>query len=248
MKSMVKEMKIKQYCEENVCIKVVDFELLDVSFYGCDACFEFEIRDQESNVLLDTDYETIENAFMGVDDSEDIYAFLEEKGIDFSEEYDDDFDKLPDELKKEFEEYELCLYDDLYHEYFFDGDNSTQEEITDRIMDQIHLDDSKLYVIRGEDAGWIQISSDYFGIYLCSNDIEIHKVYNVNMQEWIYEVEGIFFYIIKRDLMMRPDYHLILCKRDKTHPHVVTLDDLENDNYIGYNGKAGDVLYDYEEL
>lgn len=245
---MTKEMKVKQYCKENVCIKVVDFELLDVSFYGCDARFEIEIKDQESNVLLDTDFETVENAFMGVDDSEEIYAFLEGKDIDFSEEYDDDFDKLPDELKKEFEEYELSLYNDLYHDYFFDGDDSTQEEIIDKIMDQFYLDESKLYIVRGKDARWIQISSGYLGIHLTSNDVEIHKAYNVNMQEWIYEVEGIYFYIINGDWGLRPDYHLILCKRDEAHPHTVTPDDLENDNYPGYNGKAGDVLYDDEEI
>ena len=65
--------KIKKYCEDNIRIKITDFELLDVSIYGCDARFEFEIRDNETDVLLDTDYETIDYAFMGVDDGEEIY-------------------------------------------------------------------------------------------------------------------------------------------------------------------------------
>ena len=74
--------KIKKYCEDNVHIKITDFELEDVSFYGCDAWFDFEIIDNETGALLDTDVEKVEYAFMGVDDSEDIYYFLEEKGID----------------------------------------------------------------------------------------------------------------------------------------------------------------------
>ncbi|MBQ9190825.1 MAG: hypothetical protein IJ142_04375 [Bacteroidaceae bacterium] len=69
--------KIKKYCKDNIRIKITDFELLDVSIYGCDARFEFEIRDNKTDVLLDTDYETIDYAFMGVDDGEEIYYFLE---------------------------------------------------------------------------------------------------------------------------------------------------------------------------
>jgi hypothetical protein len=84
--------KIKKYSRENIHIKITDFELRNVSFYGCDAGFYFEIRDNETDVLLDSDYEIVDNAFMGVDDSEEIYCFLEEKGIDFSEEYDDEYD------------------------------------------------------------------------------------------------------------------------------------------------------------
>ena len=118
-------LKIKKYSDENVRVKITDFQLRDVSFYGCDAGFEFEIRDDETDVLLDTDYEIVENAFMGVDDGEEIYYFLEEKGIDFSEQYDDDYDQLPDELKKEYEAYLLEHYDDMYHEYFFEADEET---------------------------------------------------------------------------------------------------------------------------
>ena len=240
-------MKIKQYNDENVCIQIKDFELLDVSFYGCDARFEFEIRDKETGVLLGTDNEKVENAFMGVDDDEEIYAFLEEKDIDFSEEFDDDFSRLPDELKKEFEKYVLGLYDDMYHDYFFDADEEIQEAMADKIMDQLYLDDSLLYVILDEKVGWLKISSDYFGIHLSSDDVEIHRVYNVDMEEWIYEVEGDYFYIIS-DGGMRPDYTLTFCKREEAHPHVVTQEDMENDMYPGYHGKVGDVLYDYEEI
>ena len=137
--------KIKKYCEDNVHIKISDFDLLDISIYGCDARFYFEIRDDETDVLLDTDCETIENAFMGVDDDEEIYYFLEEKDIDFSEEYDDDYDQLPDELKKEYEAYLLDHYNDMYHDYFFDSDEKTQQEFVDKIMDQLYLAKNKFY-------------------------------------------------------------------------------------------------------
>ena len=206
--------KIKQYCVESVSIKITDFKLQDVSFYGCDALFEFEIRDDETGLLLDTGFETIENAFMGIDDSEDLYAFLEDKGIDFSEEYDDDFDRLPDELTKDFEEYVLKLYDDHYHEYFFDGDDSTQEEMIYKIKDKHNLDDSLIYVIKGEEIGWIMMSSDYYGVHLKSDDVEIHKVYHVDMQKWIYEVEGEYFDIIS-DFGPKPDYYITFYKQNE---------------------------------
>ena len=50
---------IKKYCKDNIHIKITDFELLDVSIYGCDARFEFEIRDNETDVLLDTDFQKV---------------------------------------------------------------------------------------------------------------------------------------------------------------------------------------------
>lgn len=67
--------KIKKYIDDNVSLRVTDFQLLDVSFYGCDARFEFEFRDKETGVVLNTYMETVENAFMGVDDGDEIYTF-----------------------------------------------------------------------------------------------------------------------------------------------------------------------------
>lgn len=243
-----KSTTIKHYCKENIFIKITDFELLDVSFYGCDARFEFEIYDKETETLLDTDYERIENAFMGVDDSEDIYYFLEEKGIDFSEEYDDDFSKLPDDLKKEYEECELSQYNDVYHDYLFDDDGSAQTDIIDKIMKQLYLDNSRFYVIKNDSVEWITANSDYFGTQISSDDLEISRVYNVDMEQYIYDVDGCYFDIIATDWGMRPDYQLTLFKRDELHPHKVTAEDLRNGTYPGYKGHAGDVLYDYDEM
>ena len=239
--------KIKKYCEDNIRIKITDFELLDVSIYGCDARFEFEIRDNETDVLLDTDYETIDYAFMGVDDGEEIYYFLEEKDIDFSEQYDDDYDLLPDELKKEFEAHLLELYNDVYHDYFFDGDEETQEEYVNKIMDQYHLNQNLFYIIKDEECCWIEASSDYSGVQLRSDSDEIRRVYNVNMQDWIYEVDGIYFDVVS-DFGMFPEYTIELFERDDKHPYKVTKEDLENDTYPGYLGKVGDVLYSYDDV
>ena len=185
--------KIKKYCEDNVHIKITDFELEDVSFYGCDAWFDFEIIDNETGALLDTDVEKVEYAFMGVDDSEDIYYFLEEKGIDFSEEYDDDFDRLPDELKKEFEEYELENYDEMYHEYLFDGDDETMQEYVDKVMEHLHLPSNKFYIVMDEKVCWIEATYDYFGVHLHSDNLKFSRVYNEEMEGWIYELDGIYF-------------------------------------------------------
>ena len=237
-------MNIKKYCKENIYIKVTGFELRDVSFYGCDACFEFEIRDKETDVLLDKDYETVENAFMGVDDSEDIYYFLEEKGIDFSEEYDDDFDKLPDNIKKEFEEYELNLYDESYHEWFFeDGDTVAEGEQVEKIMKSLYLDRNLLYIIKGDNVEWIEIDYDYYGVHLKSETVKINRVYNIDMEGWIFEVDGVYFNVCSYDV--GSNFALELYKRDDEHPCVVTDEDLKNENYWGYNGKAGDVIYNY---
>ena len=237
--------KIKKYCEENVRIKITDFELLDVSFYGCDARFSFEIRDNETDVLLDSDYETVENAFMGVDDEEEIYYFLEEKDIDFSEEYDDDYDQLPNELKKEYETYLLNHYDEMYHEYFFEAEEETQQEFVDKIRKLLYLDKSKFYIIKDEKACWIEASNDYSGVHLSSDSIALHRVYNVDMEDWIYEADGIYFDVNCSDWGLSPDFSIELFERDEEHPHIVTAEDIEDNRYPGYHGKVGDVLYDY---
>lgn len=239
---------IKKYCEENIHIQITDFELRDVSIYGCDALFYFEIRDDETDVVLDTDCETVENAFMGVDDGEEIYYFLEEKGIDFSEEYDDDYDRLPDELKKEYDAYLLDHYNDLYHDYFFDADEDTQQEYIDKIMDQLYLASNRFYIIKDKKACWIVATEDYFGVHLSSDDVKIHKVYNVNMQEYIYEVDGIYFNICCRGMRLSVDFYIELFERDEEHPYVVNAEDLANDVYPGYQGDVGDVIYSYNDL
>jgi len=237
--------KIKQYCAENVSVRITDFQLLDVSFYGCDAQFEFEIKDKETGVVLDTDMETVENAFMGVDDGEEIYSFLESEGVDFSEEYDDDFDKLPDELKKEFEAYELAAYNDMYHEWFFDAEEDRQSDIIAKILDKLYMPNGLFYVIKDGQVHWIEAKSDYFGVHLASDTLEIHKVYNVNMESWIYVLDDVFFDIVS-DFGLRPVFSIEYYHRNNKHPYIVTAEDLENDCYPGYVGKPGDKIYDYE--
>ena len=111
---------IKLFSKENVRIHITDFELLKTTFYGCDARFEYEVRDKETDTLLDTTYDTIENAFMGVDDSEEIYYFLEEKGIDFSAEYDEDsrYVVIEDDITEcAFPDYDGQAGDGLYNYY-----------------------------------------------------------------------------------------------------------------------------------
>ncbi|MBR6416935.1 MAG: hypothetical protein IKS22_12670 [Bacteroidales bacterium] len=237
---------IRQYCKDNVSIRITDFELRDVSFYGCDALFRFEILDKKSGQLLGEDCEILENAFMGVDDSEELYYFLEEKGIDFSDEYDDDFDKLPPELKSEYQEYILAFWDEQYHESFFEADEGIKREYADRIMKQLYVNRNLLYVIRGDKVGFIKAETDYFGVHLHSDDVEIKTVYNVDMQGWIYEVEGAYFDVFPSGWGLGDCISFQPLKRKKGRKYVVSEEDLENDVYPGYDGKAGDVLYDYD--
>ena len=205
---------IKKYCKDNIHIKITDFELLDVSIYGCDARFEFEIRDNETDVLLDTDFQKVENAFMGVDDSE---------------------------------EYELQNYNDMYHDWFFEAEEEEQEGIIEKIMDELYLPKDLFYVVKGDSAEWIEAKFDYFGVHLNSDTLDIRKVYNVDIEDWIYETEGEFFDVVS-DGGMSPDFDIEFFKRIEEHPYTVTANDLENDRYTGYVGKPGDVVYDYEDV
>ena len=205
---------IKKYCKDNIHIKITDFELLDVSIYGCDARFEFEIRDNETDVLLDTDFQKVENAFMGVDDSE---------------------------------EYELQNYNDMYHDWFFEAEEEEQEGIIEKIMDELYLPKGLFYVVKGDSAEWIEAKYDYFGVHLNSDTLDIRKVYNADIEDWIYETEGEFFDVVS-DGGMSPDFDIELFKRIEEHPYTVTANDLENGRYTGYVGKPGDVVYDYEDI
>ena len=239
------KLKIKQLCnKENVRIQITDFELMNVCIYGCDACFHFEIRDKETNFLLLSDSEIIENAFMGVDDVDEIYYFLEDKGIDFSEEYDEDFSNLPIDLQEEFDEYLFNTYDNVYHETLFDGEESTMECYIDKIMHQLDPDKNKFYLIRGKKIAWIKITSDYNGFHLHSDDVEIKKVYNVDEEDWIYEIEGIFFSVTGYSNNLKIHYY----KRDNTCKFIVTAEKYDNNWFPDYWGKIGDVLYGYNRI
>lgn len=235
---------IKLFSEENVRIHVTDFKLLDTSFYGCDARFEYEVRDKETNTLIFTTYDTIEYAFMGVDDSEEIYYFLEEKGIDFSADYDDDYDKLPAEVRKEFEQYELSHYNDIYHEYFFDGGSDVQDVICEKLLDNLYPSPGDIYVIIDDKVSWIDITSDYFGLHPQSGDIVIHRVYNMDEEDWIYEIEGVYF-ALRTNYSSTNRYSLLLYERDDDSRYVVTEDDITECAFPDYDGQAGDELYNY---
>lgn len=235
---------IKLFSKENVRIHITDFELLKISFYGCDARFEYEVRDKETDTLLDTTYNTIEYAFMGVDDSEEIYCFLDGKGIDFSADYDDDYDKLPAEIRKEFEQYELSHYNELYHEYFFDGDSDVQETISEKLLNNLYPSPGDIYVIIGDKVSWIDITSDYFGLLPQSDDIVIHRVYNMDNEDWIYEAEGVYFELGM--IYSQPRRHtLLFYERDDDSRYVVTEDDITEGAFPDYDGQAGDELYNY---
>ena len=181
---------------------------------------------------------------MGVDDSEEIYYFLEEKGIDFSAEYNDDYDKLPAEIRKEFEQYELSHYNDIYHEYFFDGGSDVQDVIREKLLDNLYPIPGDIYFIINDKVSWIDITNDYFVIHPHSDDIVIHRVYNMDNEDWIYEVEGVYFALGM--IYSHPrQYTLLFCERDEDSRYVVTENDITKDAFPDYDGQAGDELYNY---
>ena len=234
--------EIKKYCKENIRIEITDFELTDVSYYGCDADVYFEIRDKETNVLLASKCEYIQWAFMGIDEGEELDYFLENKGIDFTKDYDDDICKLPANLLKEFEDYKLDYYNEAYHELFFDDDSSSDEYII-RIRDQLCLEGNKFYIIHGKNVVWSTIKLGYFGIYPYSKDVKINRVYDTDTQRYIYEVEGDYFDI--SGYWYDTDFSLSHYERLERSEQVVTADDFYYDKLPGYMGYEGDVVYSY---
>ena len=55
------------------------------------------------------------------------------------------------DVKKEFEEYELDLYNSIYHEDFFDGEENAMEEIIGKVTRQLYLSNNKFYIVNGEE-------------------------------------------------------------------------------------------------
>ena len=233
--------QVKLYSKENLSIRITDFKLLNVSIYGCDARFDYEIRDQDTDILLDTDCDVIRSAFMGIDDSEELDYFLEEKGIDLSTDYDDDYDKLPESLRKEFEQYQLEMYDDQFHEYFFGEESIAQEDIIAKLKDELSLYKGDIYVIQDEKVSWISISSDYFGKHLKSDEIVLQTVYNMDTEGWIYDIDGIYFEVYGSN----GNYSLQFYIRADESRYIVKQEDIDNYYFPDYDGRAGDVLYSY---
>lgn len=238
---------IKLFSKESITIHITDFRLTDVSIYGCDADFEYEIRDKETGTLLDTDSQRLEYAFMGVDDGDELYLFLKEKGIDFSAEYDDDYDKLPAGLRQEFEQYLIDMYNDLYHDWFFEDEEDAHEDIVEKLHTYLGRP-GDIYVIIGDKVGWIDITDDYFGIHLqCDKNVDLHSVYDMNSEEYIYEIGGVYFEPYVIDWRYKR-YALRFFERDEDSRYEVTDEDCCEGAFTDYYGGEGDILYSYHEI
>lgn len=246
--ALTAELKVlKVYSKENIKICIKDVELRDISYYGCDAYFSIEVRDKMTDILLETTTDSLEDAFPGVDDGEEIYYFLEEKGIDFSEEYDDDYSQLPEELQKEFNAHLLNMYTEMYTEYLFE-DEEALHSMQERLRKQFSLPRA-LYLIQDGNVKWIHIESNDWGyIRLSSDELRINKVYNLNMEDWIYEVEGIYFNLPKWTDIPLTRIVLEFFERDDKSRHIVEQDGLDNGLYPHYDGRAGDVVYSYDDI
>ena len=91
---------------------------------------------------------------------------------------------------------------------------------------------------------WIDITSDYFGIHPQSGDIVIHRVYNMDGEDWIYEIEGVYF-ALRTNYSSTNRHSLLLYERDDDSCYVVTEDDITEGAFPDYDGQAGDELYNY---
>ena len=141
---------------------------------------------------------------------------------------------------RKFEDYKLDYYNEAYHELFF-GDDSSLDELVDKIMQELYLDDSRRYLIHGKDAAWINVILDGLWLYPHSDEVKIQPVYNVNSEDWIYEADGVYFSVEATWTNCYFDQY----ERDETCKYIVTEEDLDNDRFPGYDGKVGDVLYGY---
>ena len=237
---------IKHYCKNNIRIQITDVQLMDISFYGCDAGFHFEIRDKETDVLLDTDYDSVVCAFPGVDEDEEINCFLEGKGIDFYEEYDGDFDNIPKDLQEEYEDYLLQSYNEYYQEMFYIGELYLDECI-EKIMRQLDLDNNLLYLVRGENVAWITVKRKPYPfchvIVLYSNDLTMKNAYNLANERWLVEAEGHYFQVIDDGC---EGLYLRLYKRREDYKVIVTEDNYNKKDLPGYDGEIGITLYYYD--
>lgn len=91
---------------------------------------------------------------------------------------------------------------------------------------------------------WIDITNDYFGLHPQSGDIVIHRVYNMDEEDWIYEVGGVYFELGM--IYSQPRQHtLLFYERDDDSRYVVKEDDITKGAFPDYDGYVGDELYNY---
>ena len=55
---------------------------------------------------------------------------------------------------------------------------------------------------------------------MASDTLEIHKVYNVDTESWIYELDGMFFDIVS-DFGLRPAFSIEYYHRNNKHSYIV---------------------------
>lgn len=247
-----KNLKIKKVNLDNCIIRIKDLEVTDYSFYGTDADFHYDVIDRETNkIIFENEFSSLEWGLMGYEDYDDFDDFLEEKGItyeEFKEKYDEDFDKLPQEMKDEFIiSVKERLTDYYYEEYVGEDLCEIDNDLAEKLLDNLYEKDS-YYFIKDEKIYFLDIDYDYFGIHLRNNDNIFEMVYDINRERYIYKIKDTDYYFdIIKDFHHYNSYNIIEMKREKNNKKKVTGEDLENDIFPGYYGKIGEYVYCYDE-
>lgn len=239
--------RIKKFIADNIKIVVTGIEITDTSFYGTDARFDFEIRDKQTDILLDEDSESLEWCLPGYEgDEEYLEEWLkEEYDIDFEKDYDYDYERLPEHITEEWHNREVETLNDCYQ------DAELSDVITDGIIEKLEkvaVNSRKelFYIIVGDKANVYEVSFDYYGPHVTgyNNSNTVELVWYLDAQEEIFYVDGVYFDVFGFDRYERYEYEEYV--RDDSSAFVVNEDYL--DGLPSATPYLGKVVYDYEPI
>ena len=114
-----KKSQLKRYTYDFFYVVVTEFEIVDTCFMGTDAYFNVELRDRDTDILLNEEYERLDSCFMGFEDNDSEYfeEWLKEKyNIDFEKDYEYETSRLPEDVLDDWHKYEIELLDECYHD------------------------------------------------------------------------------------------------------------------------------------
>lgn len=240
--------RIKKFNAGNIKIVVTGIEITDTSFYGTDAWFDFEIRDSQTDILLDEDRAYLEWCLPGYEDDDEEYFeewLKETHGIDYEKDYDCDFYKLPEQIKEEWHKLEVETLIDCYQ------DAELSDVITDGIIEKlekvaVNYRKELFYIIVGDKANIYEVSFDYYGPHVTgyNNSNTVELVWYLDAQEEIFYVDGVYFDVFGFDRYERYEYEEYV--RDDSSAFVVNEDYL--DGLPSTTPYLGKVVYDYEPI
>ena len=189
-----KKSQLKRYTYDFFYVVVTEFEIVGTCFMGTDAYFNVELRDRDTDILLNEEYERLDNCFMGFEDNDSEYfeEWLKEKyNIDFEKDYEYETSRLPEDVLDDWHKYEIELLDECYH------DADLEDIITDDILDKIGRqvsDRDSFYIIDDGEAYLYDVKQTYFGAKILGADTPEYVI-NGHAEDLIMSLHGVYFQI-----------------------------------------------------